>query len=138
MRNNEGMATAGRVKIHGSSSRASPGGTMSLIIVFTTLPTREQALALARELVDKGCVACAQISAIDSLYRWEGAIQQEPEYRLMLKACADQYEAIEATILAHHPYELPAIHALAVARVYEPYGEWIQATQASAAADALS
>lgn len=111
---------------------------MSLITVFTTLPTREQALALAHELVEKGYVACAQISAIESLYRWEGAIQQGPEYRLMLKACADQYEAIEAAILARHPYELPAIHALAVARVYEPYGEWIKATSMNAATEDLA
>lgn len=106
---------------------------MSLIAVFTTLPTREQALELARSLVEQNLVACAQISAIESVYRWQGNVLQEPEYRLMLKACASRHAAIEAAILARHPYELPAIHAQTLERVHEPYGTWIRTESDSGA-----
>lgn len=98
---------------------------MSLIAVITTLPTREQALQLARTLVEQRLVACAQLSAIESLYLWNGQLQQEPEVRLTLKAPESHYAAIEAAILNQHPYDLPAIHAQRLDRVHEPYGAWI-------------
>lgn len=100
---------------------------MSLIAVVTTLPTREQALALGRTLVEQRLVACAQLSAIESLYLWNGMLQQEPEVRLLLKAPEHHYAAIEAAILEQHPYDLPAIHAQRLDRVHGPYGEWITA-----------
>lgn len=100
---------------------------MSLIAIVTTLPTREQALQLARTLVDQQLVACAQLNAIESVYLWNGQVQQDPEVRLTLKAPASHYAAIEAAILERHPYNLPAIHAHRLDRVHEPYGEWIAA-----------
>lgn len=100
---------------------------MSLIAVVTTLPTREQALKLARSLVERRLVACAQLSAIESLYLWNGQLQQEPEVRLILKAVESHYEAIETAILEQHPYDLPAIHAHRLDRLHAPYGDWIQA-----------
>lgn len=100
---------------------------MSLISVVTTLPTREQALELARALVEQRLVACAQLSGIESLYLWDGQLQQEAEVRLTLKAPEHHYEAIEAAILERHPYDLPAIHAQRLDRVHAPYGQWIAA-----------
>ena len=100
---------------------------MSLLAIVTTLPSREQALALARTLVEQRLVACAQLSAIESLYLWDGQLQQEPEVRLTLKAPESQYPAIEAMILERHPYDLPAIHALRLDKVHAPYAEWIGA-----------
>jgi periplasmic divalent cation tolerance protein len=100
---------------------------MTLIAVVTTLPTREQALQLARSLVDRRLVACAQLSAIESIYLWDGRLQHDPEVRLTLKAPESHYEAIEAAILECHPYDLPAIHAHRLDRVQEAYGQWITA-----------
>ena len=101
---------------------------MPLIAVFTTLPSRQQARDLAASLVESGLVACAQISEIESLYTWQGKIQQDSEYRLMLKAPEHRYSAIEAAILAAHSYDLPAIHALRIEHVHGPYGAWIESS----------
>jgi periplasmic divalent cation tolerance protein len=98
------------------------------LLVVTTLSTREQALALARDLVDRRLAACAQITAIDSVYRWQDAVEHEGEFRLLLKTHADGYAALEEAIRAQHPYELPAIHAIATAMAYAPYAEWVEAS----------
>lgn len=98
---------------------------MSLIAIVTTLPSREQALELARSLVERRLVACAQLSDIESLYLWNGQLQQEPEVRLTLKATEHRYGAIEAAILERHPYDLPAIHAYRLDRLHAPYEDWI-------------
>jgi uncharacterized protein involved in tolerance to divalent cations len=79
--------------------------------VFTTVARRDDARRIARALVERGLVACAQISEIESFYAWGGALQQEPEFRLLLKTTAARYAAVEAVVREMHPYELPAIHA---------------------------
>jgi periplasmic divalent cation tolerance protein len=99
---------------------------MKLIAIVTTVGSREQAQAIARLLVERRLVACAQISEIESVYRWEGRVQQEPECRLLLKTCDSHYQAVETALREAHPYQLPAIFAVAVEHAYAPYAEWVR------------
>jgi periplasmic divalent cation tolerance protein len=98
---------------------------MSLIAVFTTVGDEEQARRIARELVQRRLAACAQISRIESFYVWQGELCQEGEFRLLLKTTAGNYTATEAAIRELHPYQLPAIHAVALEHVYGPYAQWV-------------
>lgn len=95
------------------------------IAVVTTVASRDDARRLGLALVDRKLAACAQISAIESIYRWKGAVQEEPEYRLLLKTTEAPYAEIEAAIRAMHPYDLPAIHAFDFAHVDAAYAAWI-------------
>lgn len=99
---------------------------MKLIAIYTTLSNKDDAQRLARLLVERRLVACAQISPIESFYVWAGAVQQETEWRLLLKTLDTRYEAVEAAIRAHHPYELPAIYAEAVVRADADYAAWVE------------
>lgn len=98
---------------------------MKPIVVITTVATSDDARRLARALVERRLVACAQISQIESVYMWENKLQQEGEYRLMLKTVASRYAAVEEAIRELHPYTLPAIYALALERVHGPYADWV-------------
>ncbi|WP_029001493.1 divalent-cation tolerance protein CutA [Azohydromonas australica] len=98
---------------------------MKPIVVITTVATSDDARRLARALVERRLVACAQISQIESVYIWENKLQQEGEYRLMLKTVASRYAAVEEAIRELHPYTLPAIYALALERVHGPYADWV-------------
>ena len=97
------------------------------LLVVTTVDTRDVAEKLARGLVEQGLAACAQISAIESYYTWDGAVRHEPELRILFKVAEATYDAAEAAIRALHPYELPAIHAIAIERAHAPYAEWVAA-----------
>lgn len=101
---------------------------MPLLAVFTTVATREQADALARAAVEQHLAACAQVEAIHSVYRWQGEVVGEPEWRLMFKTDAERYAALEALLRARHPYELPAIFALPVAEASADYAAWVAAS----------
>ena len=103
---------------------------MNLIAVFTTVGSREQARTIADALVLRGLVACAQISQIESVYVWQGALQREPEFRLLLKTTVAQYAAVESAIRELHGYELPAIFAVEVSHAFEPYAAWVAAGSA--------
>lgn len=99
---------------------------MNPIAIVTTVGSRDQAQAMARALVERRLAACAQIDAIESFYTWDGAVQNEPEFRITFKTTDAQYAAVEAAIRELHAYELPAIHAVTLAHVYAPYAQWVR------------
>ncbi|MGA8515583.1 MAG: divalent-cation tolerance protein CutA, partial [Burkholderiaceae bacterium] len=84
-----------------------------------------QAQSMARHVVGRKLAACAQISEIQSVYTWNGALQDEKEFRILFKSTRAAYPALEAAIRELHAYELPAIHALAFDHVSAPYAAWI-------------
>jgi len=98
---------------------------MELITVVTTLGGMDEARRLAGTLVERKLAACAQLSQIESFYNWQGSLQNEPEVRIVFKTSAQRYQALEAAIIELHPYALPAIHAVKVCAVYEPYAQWV-------------
>jgi periplasmic divalent cation tolerance protein len=93
--------------------------------VVTTVATPAEAQAMAQALVQRHLAACVQISQIDSVYRWQGRLQHEPECRLVVKTTRERYPQVEQAIRELHSYELPAIHALSFDAIYAPYAEWI-------------
>ncbi len=98
---------------------------MKPIAVVTTVANRDEAHRLARTLVERKLAACAQISEIESIYSWQGAVQQESEFRILFKTTDERYELVESTIRDLHSYDLPAIHAFAFEHVYPAYATWI-------------
>jgi periplasmic divalent cation tolerance protein len=99
---------------------------MKLIAVYTTVASRDDARRMARALVERKLAACAQISEIESFYSWQGAVQDEPEWRILFKTTVERYAALETAIRELHPYELPAIHAVSVAQAFGPYADWVE------------
>ena len=98
---------------------------MNTIAVLTTIDSEERARAMAESLVERKLAACVQISAIDSVYEWQGTIQNDREYRLMAKTLASRYADIEAAIRDLHTYDLPAIYAIELTEVFAPYADWV-------------
>jgi periplasmic divalent cation tolerance protein len=108
-----------------------------ILLVMTTVATRADADRLARDAVDRRLAACAQISAIDSIYRWQGAVQAEGEFRLLLKTTARRWPALLAALRAQHPYELPAIVALPCSHALPEFAHWVQAETEGGAEQAV-
>ena len=97
---------------------------MKIVAVYTTVASLEDARLIAKTLVERKLVACAQISAIESFYTWKGEVQNDQEFRLLLKTTEARYKDVEAAVLDLHSYELPAIYSVAFEHVYEPYAAW--------------
>ena len=98
---------------------------MTTIAVLTTIDSLDHAQVIARTLVERKLAACVQISTIESIYLWQGEMQNDREFRLMIKTTAERYPNVEATIRELHTYELPAIYAFGTTQVFEPYAEWV-------------
>ena len=97
----------------------------SALAVYTTLGSEAEARALAKAVIEKRLAACAQINAIESFYHWEGAVQNDPEWRILFKTTANAYGELETFLKANHPYDEPAIYALEVKKGAEGYLDWI-------------
>ncbi len=98
---------------------------MKLQAVCTTVGQAEDARRIAAAAVERGLAACVHIDAIESVYRWQGALQHGTEQRLMFKTTAAAAPALRALILEMHPYELPALYALEVCEASPAYAEWV-------------
>jgi len=102
-----------------------------MIITFCTCPDKDTAAKLARLLVENKLAACVNIVPnMISIYSWQGQIESAEECLLIIKSSDQGYQAIETTIRAHHPYELPEIIAVPVERALPEYINWINSCHA--------
>jgi len=102
-----------------------------IILVLTNLPDRASAQRVADALIENRTAACVNIMAeCNSVYRWQGKIETASEVPLLIKTTRAAYPRLEATIRAHHPYELPEIIAVPVDAGFPGYLQWVaQETQ---------
>jgi periplasmic divalent cation tolerance protein len=96
------------------------------LVVLCACPDETVADRIARELVEAGLAACVnRLPGIRSVYRWKGALQDEPEVLLTIKTVGSRYEELEMRLKALHPYEVPEIIALPVLAGAAPYLAWL-------------
>lgn len=97
------------------------------LVVLTTCPDDAAAARIARELVESGLAACvSRLGPVHSTYRWQGAIQDEPEVLLVIKTLTTRYSELEMRLKSLHPYEVPEIIALPVKAGFAQYLTWLQ------------
>lgn len=98
------------------------------VIVTSTIDSAEAARALADGLIAAKLGACAQIvGPITSVYRWQGEVRAEHEWRVEVKTTSDRVEALVAHIKANHGYDLPEIIATPINGGSEDYLAWVRA-----------
>lgn len=94
-------------------------------VVLTTTATADEAQSLARGIVEARLGACVQIQPIQSIYRWQGALCNESEFRLAIKTRQAQSAALEHFIREHHSYETPEIVQIPITAGSAAYLQWI-------------
>jgi periplasmic divalent cation tolerance protein len=94
-------------------------------VAWTTVATAPEAEELARALVAENLAVCVQIEGpLRSHYVWEGKLESAEEYRLTLKCLDEDLPALEAAVLARHPYAVPEWLVADASRVGEKYLSW--------------
>ena len=95
-------------------------------VVLTTTSSLEEAKKIARVLVERRLAACVNIvPKIESVYRWEGTIEEAQEYLLIIKTTQKTFEQLRDAILELHSYTVPECIALPVESGITPYLNWI-------------
>lgn len=95
-------------------------------IVLVTAPDLKTARALAKAALTAKLIACANlIPKIESLYWWQGKIESGSEVLLVLKTHKSKLNALEALVLAKHPYDTPEFLVLPLSGGTRKYLEWL-------------
>lgn len=95
--------------------------------IITTAPSESLAREIARLLVVKGLAACVQVSGpVSSFYTWKGSLHEDQEWICIIKSIKENYDAIEASIIDLHSYEVPEIIVSEIVGGYLPYLTWIR------------
>ena len=101
----------------------------SMMVVFCSFPSLDNAREIGREIISEGLAACVNLLPhVESIYRWEGQIQQEPEVLAIFKVSSGAYARLEAALLSKHPYEVPEVVGVSAEAVSAGYLAWVQKT----------
>ncbi|MFT7834822.1 divalent-cation tolerance protein CutA [Saccharothrix sp. BKS2] len=96
------------------------------VVVLTTAGSAEAADALARAVVEARLAACAQVGGpVRSVYRWDGALQEDREWQLWIKTAYDRVDELTEFIKTRHDYDVPEVVALPVLGGNTDYLAWI-------------
>ena len=97
-----------------------------LRLILCTFPDADQARAIGTTLIQEQLAACVNlISGVESIYRWQGALETSAEALAVFKTTATAYPAFETRLRALHPYEVPEIIALNPDQVTPAYARWV-------------
>jgi periplasmic divalent cation tolerance protein len=99
------------------------------ILVLTTVGSEAEARTIANALVERKLAACANIlPRIQSIYRWQGKVEESEEYLLLVKTTEDQFAKLREAIAELHSYEIPECIALPISDGSEAYLKWIDSS----------
>jgi periplasmic divalent cation tolerance protein len=99
---------------------------MSFVIVLTTLSAEADADKLGRTLVEEHLVACVNVlPPMQSIYRWQGAVEVSTERQLIMKTSANRVDALKDRLAELHPYDVPEILVLPIADGGASYLQWV-------------
>ena len=99
------------------------------IVVLMTAANGEEAARLADMLIGAHLAACVQIlPEMESVYRWQGKIERQPEVLLLAKTARSKFEDLEREVRALHSYETPEIIALPIVAGSSSYLDWLNAS----------
>ena len=98
----------------------------SIYLVITTFPTKDEAVSLANQIIEKHLAGCVQIQeACTSIYEWKGIVERSVEFPVHIKTVESKKESLKTFIQENHSYELPEIVAIKLNDVSETYAKWI-------------
>ena len=95
-------------------------------IVLTTVSSADEAKRIARALVEERLAACVNIAGhVDSVYRWQGVVEETQEVLLLIKTRVEKLAALEEAVHRLHSYEVPEFVILKVDGGSAAYLRWL-------------
>ena len=94
------------------------------IVIYVTYPSEAEATSLCTQLLEQELIACANIHPVQSMYRWEGKIDNDKEWVSILKSTEKNWKKLKETIIQLHSYDTPCITRWS-AKANEKYAIWV-------------
>lgn len=101
---------------------------MDLILIYIPCANSSEAKKIAKALLEERLIACANISAIQSLYIWDSNLVDEKETLLLVKSSKSLYPKIAELIKQIHSYSCPCIMSIDINLCNQEYLDWLKAS----------
>ncbi len=106
------------------------------LVILCTCPDQDTASRLATGLLEQRLAACVNVlPGIRSIYRWQGAVNEDSEVLMVIKTMQERYRALEEWLVENHPYDVPEVVALPARQVAPEYLAWIGESVTGGGAD---
>lgn len=94
-------------------------------LVLVTAPP-DRAHELARLLVEQEVAACVNVvPGLRSIYRWKGAVQDDPESLLVIKTRLEAVDLLAEVVQGEHPYDVPEFLVFTPSDGSEDWLSWL-------------
>jgi len=99
---------------------------MTVNLIYMTASSKTEAQKIGKALVESRLAACVNIlDNMQSIYRWEGKIQEDSEVVLIAKTTDTLVSRLIDKVKSLHSYDCPCIVSLPVLDGYPPFLDWI-------------
>jgi periplasmic divalent cation tolerance protein len=95
------------------------------IMISVSFPDEESALETAKQLIEKKLIACAQLTKIHSMYRWQNQLESSQEISMQAKSIQSNFKLVQEFVREAHPYEVPEIIATPILEIDQRYFKWM-------------
>lgn len=96
------------------------------IIILVTAKDIEEAQKISRALVEDKLIACANIiPGIQSVFWWDGKVDEANEVLLILKTKKSLFQKVVKKVKSLHSYDVPEVIALPIIDGNKDYLRWI-------------
>ena len=100
---------------------------MAVNFIYMTAGSKAEAQEIGNALVESQLAACVNIlDNMQSIYRWEGKLQQDSEVVLIAKTIDSLVAQLIEKVKSLHSYDCPCIVSLPISDGYPPFLDWIQ------------
>ncbi|WP_321423100.1 divalent-cation tolerance protein CutA [uncultured Methanobacterium sp.] len=95
-------------------------------MVYVTASGVEEAKRIARNLLEDKLVACANIiPKMESIYWWEGNLEEDVESILLLKTHSESVDKVIDRVKEIHSYQTPCVLEIQIKSGSREYLDWL-------------
>ncbi len=99
---------------------------MGVRLIYMTAGSQEEARNVGKALVESKLAACVNIiDGMNSMYMWEGELQDDREVVLIAKTAENRVQDLIAKVKSVHSYDCPCILSIPVEGGNPDFVDWI-------------
>ena len=96
-----------------------------VLLLITTVPNQLLAKKIAKELIESELAACISIKEIQSIYKWQGDIEENKEFEITIKSLPKNLNKLTLILKSRITYEVPQL----IYKIFDSensYFQWIK------------
>ena len=96
-----------------------------VLLLITTVPNQLLANKIAKELIESELAACISIKKIQSIYKWQGDIEENKEFEITIKSLPKNLNKLTLILKSRITYEVPQL----IYKIFDSensYFQWIK------------